>query len=107
LIRLRNAIKALKSTPSRISPAQVSRYDDYVYIHKQSMAGHPTTDPGPHPAHKGPMFFPWHREFLRQFELDLQAVSVDPNLTLPYWNWTKDQSMGDPGFPFTDVFLSP
>jgi len=107
LIRLRNAIKALKSTPSRISPAQASRYDDYAYIHKQSMAGHPNTDPGPHPAHKGPMFFPWHREFLRQFELDLQAVSGDSNLTLPYWNWTKDQSIADPGFPFIDAFLGP
>jgi hypothetical protein len=107
LIKLRNAIKALKSTPSRITPAQASRYDDYVYIHKQSMAGHPSTDPGPHPGHKSPMFFPWHREFLRQFELDLQAVSGDSNLTLPYWNWTKDQSMADPGFPFIDAFLGP
>jgi hypothetical protein len=71
------------------------------------MVGHPNTDPGPHAAHKGPMFFPWHREYLRQFELDLQAVSGDSNLTLPYWNWTKDQGAADPGFPFIDAFLGP
>src|SRR5918992_2789053 len=107
LIKLRNAIKALKSEPSRIIPAQVSRYDDYVYIHQQSMVGHPNTDPGPHAAHKGPMFFPWHRQYLRQFELDLQTVSGDSNLTLPYWNWTKDQGAADSGFPFIDAFLGP
>jgi tyrosinase len=31
------------------------------------------------------MFIPWHREFLRQFELQLK--SVNPTINLPYWNW--------------------
>ena len=70
LIRFRNAVVALKSAPSRLAPphTQANRYDDYVYIHQQSMAGHPSSDPGPHPGHRGPAFFPWHREFLRQFQ---------------------------------------
>ena len=46
-------------------------------------------------------FLPWHREFLRQFELDLQDVSANPSLTLPYWDWTLHRSSGDPGWPFT------
>ena len=104
LMQLKNAILALKTIPSRIVPAQVSRYDDYVYIHQQIM-NHLNVEPGPHGAHKSPMFFPWHREFLRQFELDLQAVSGNPNLSLPYWNWTKDRIDGDVGFPFITDFL--
>ena len=29
----------------------------------------------------------------------------DPDLCLPYWDWTKDRSAADPGFPFTVEFL--
>lgn len=38
-------------------------------------------------GHGGPAFVAWHREFVRRFELDLQ--SVDPNVALPYWDWTQ------------------
>ncbi|MBW3576195.1 MAG: tyrosinase family protein [Actinobacteria bacterium] len=44
------------------------------------------------PARMGPAFLAWNREFLHQFELDLQAV--DPTVTLPYWDWTVDRSGG-------------
>jgi hypothetical protein len=107
LARFRDAVVALKAAPSQL-PAphtQANRYDDYVYIHEQSMAGHPPNDSGPHPGHKGPMFFPWHREFLRRFENDLRAVSADPSICLPYWDFTRDQSAADPGYPFIDDFL--
>lgn len=107
LIRFRDAIVALKSAPSQLPAphAQASRYDDFVYVHQQSMAGHGGGDPGPHPGHRGPAFFPWHRAFLRQFELDLRAVSGDPTLCLPYWNFTRDQTSADPGYPFIEAFL--
>lgn len=107
LTRFCNAVVALKAAPSNL-PAphtQANRYDDYVYIHQQSMAGHPNSDPGPHPGHKGPHFFPWHREFLRHFELDLRAVSGDPDICLPYWDFSGDQSPVDPGYPFIDACL--
>lgn len=55
-------------------------YDQYVQDHVNFMAG----------AHRGPAFFPWHREFLRRLELDLQAI--DSTVTLPYWDWTVDNS---------------
>jgi hypothetical protein len=107
LMKLRGALVALKAAPSRLPAphAQANRYDDYVYIHQQSMAGHATSDPGPHPGHKGPAFFPWHRELLRQLELDLRAVAGDPTLCLPYWDWSRDQQPSDPGYPFIDDFL--
>jgi hypothetical protein len=107
LTRFVNAVVALKSRPSGLlSPhTQANRYDDYVYVHQQSMAGHLNSDPGPHPGHKGPLFFPWHREFLRQFELDLRAASGDPDMCLPYWDFSRDQSSADDGYPFIPACL--
>jgi tyrosinase len=71
------------------------KYDQYVREHRDSM------QPAEHWAHRGPAFFPWHREFLRRFELDLQ--SVDSSVTLPYWDWSVDQA--PPSWPFTEEFL--
>lgn len=34
-------------------------------------------------------FLPWHRVYLHEFEQLLQ--SVDPTLTVPYWDWTAAQ----------------
>jgi len=66
------------------------KYDQYVQDHMNFMQA----------AHRGPAFFPWHREFLRRFELDLQAI--DSSVTLPYWDWTVDNSptssIWDPSF---------
>jgi tyrosinase len=78
-----NAILALKQRPSQLMPATASRYDDYVQMHMDSMMA----DPGW--AHQGPAFLPWHREFLRRFELDLQTIN--PSVTIPYWDWTIDR----------------
>jgi tyrosinase len=76
-----NAVLALKRDGT---------YDRYVRIHKENRPA----------AHRGPAFLPWHREFLRLFEKDLQKVDAD--VTLPYWDWTTDNtatsSLWDPGF---------
>ncbi|WP_405008945.1 tyrosinase family protein [Kitasatospora sp. NBC_01539] len=52
-------------------------------------------------GHGGPSFLPWHREFLRRFELDLQ--SVNPGVTLPYWDWTVDRT--EKASIWDDVFM--
>ncbi len=62
------------------NPRTGRNYNSYVHWHHQAMRF----------AHQGPSFLPWHREFLRLFEADLQDVSNDPSLTLPYWNWVED-----------------
>ncbi len=35
-------------------------------------------------------FLAWHRMYLHFFERILHAASESPNLTLPYWNYSKD-----------------
>lgn len=85
------AIKALKAN---------GKYDQYVSEHDDIMKV-ATVLPGENPdpdyrngAHRGPAFGPWHREFLRRFELDLQAAV--PGVTLPYWDWSADQVLANP-----------
>ena len=50
-------------------------------------------------AHQAPSFLPWHREYLRLLEFDLQTVSGTPGLSVPYWDWTGAAA------PFTAEFL--
>lgn len=53
-------------------------YDRFVLRHANAlMSG----------IHRCPAFLPWHRRFLYDLELELQRVSGNPNLGLPYWNW--------------------
>jgi tyrosinase len=103
-----NAVLKLKKSKSLIHPDdfKFSRYDDYVEMHMHAMMVQSTTDPLEDPewypgwAHNGPAFLPWHREYLLQFEKDLQSVSEDDTVFIPYWDWSDNES-----FPFTSDFL--
>ena len=101
---LQDAFWALKR--ERVAADGLSTYDRYVVLHYNSME-----QPSPWPqdpllfelgvprtrnaAHRGPAFLPWHREYLRRFEFDLQRVSGNPNLGLPYWDWAADAADPD------------
>jgi hypothetical protein len=81
------AVNALKTDGS---------YDNFIIRHHHSMMT-PTLMPGEsggssyrNVAHRGPAFLPWHRYFVREFELMLQTKK--PNVTMPYWNWAADAS---------------
>jgi tyrosinase len=103
-----DAVKKLKAAPSQFTPPTTGRYDDYVYVHMQAMlelAVNDTSQPVangnwtitsdmrmPMWAHRCPAFLPWHREFLYQFERDLQSVSGSSDLGIPYWDWSVDQA---------------
>ena len=78
-----NAVLALKQKPSPWSPG-LSVYDTFVAWHRDAF-GCATMA-----AHMGPAFLPWHRVFLRLFELQLQEV--EPTATIPYWDWSVDNT---------------
>ncbi len=44
-------------------------------------------------VHGSRWFLPWHRAFLAVTERKLQAISGDPSLRLPYWNWSTDRAI--------------
>ena len=79
-----NAVLALKAKPSPWIPT-TSTYDTFVLWHRDAFGCGLTA------AHMGPAFFPWHRQFLLLFEQQLQ--SVDPTVSLPYWDWTVDNTV--------------
>ncbi|MFJ6700712.1 tyrosinase family protein [Streptomyces sp. NPDC091272] len=64
------------------------RYDEFVSVHVQYYTADGET--GPRAAHSTPSFFPWHRQFLLEFEQALRTV--DPSVSLPYWDWTTDNT---------------
>lgn len=82
---------------SVLMPGMMSRYGDYPMTHMNAMMG------GNAWAHGNSSFLPWHRELLYQFEKDLQAI--DSSVMLPYWDWTREQSSADSGFPFQHNFI--
>ncbi|ORX92522.1 Di-copper centre-containing protein, partial [Basidiobolus meristosporus CBS 931.73] len=66
------AIKAIHSGPPPTT------YDKLVAVHLQYVPS----------AHSNPLFFPWHRRFMKEFEVALQKTN--PNVIVPYWDWTID-----------------
>jgi len=53
-------------------------YDQFVLRHANASMGD---------IHRCSAFLPWHRRFIYDLELELQRVSGNPNLGIPYWNW--------------------
>lgn len=47
-----------------------------------------------HHIHGTSFFLPWHREFIRRFEVELQKVHSDN--TIPYWSSVLDATTSDP-----------
>jgi tyrosinase len=87
-----NAVLKLKSAPSPYDPA-LSYYDQFVAWHQELSRCDPS-DPllsDMQMSHVGPMFLPWHREFVRLFERALSRVS-GKKIAVPYWDWTDPES---------------
>jgi tyrosinase len=76
------AVRQMKEAPSQYKPS-TNAYDYFVELHLRLM------DYG---IHGSPQFLPWHREFIRRFEAELQRLSGDPLMTLPYWDWASPES---------------
>jgi tyrosinase len=97
-----DAVNALKLN-KREMPATPS-YDDLVLQHREAYrTPTPWVEAGEEPNiyyrngdQKGPVFLPWHRQQLMVYEAALQAVSGDPTMGIPYWNYMVDASTPEP-----------
>src|SRR3954451_23905129 len=72
-------------------------YDAFTRRHMQAMQTATPAGSSRNAAHRGPLFLPWHRASLLEFEAGLRAVA--PLVQgLPYWSWQDEASLngGDP-----------
>jgi tyrosinase len=79
---LRAGIAAMKARPET---------DPTSYVYQAKMHAVDSGSPSPLQdgcQHRQFYFFPWHRMYVFYFERMLRKASGDPNLTLPYWNYT-------------------
>ena len=91
------AVNLLKNEPSVVNPGGQNRYDDFAKAHLDTMTA------GADWTHGDSAFFPWHRELIYHFELELDRMV--PGVTIPFWDWTREQSAIDTGFPFRHDFI--
>jgi hypothetical protein len=66
-------------------------------IFRDDLARKPDPDVFNQCPHGNWWFLPWHRAYLYYFERILRHLSGDPKLTLPYWNYTKEDQRELPG----------
>ncbi|HEY9848990.1 MAG TPA: tyrosinase family protein [Leptolyngbyaceae cyanobacterium] len=104
-----SAVVKLSQTKRPGSP--ISILDEIVVLHVEIMAfakmpgmmhgggSGPLDEAGINAAHFAPAFASWHRELLSRYEKALQEVSGNPNLTVPYWDYTDPRTL--------DVLFSP
>lgn len=85
-----DAIHQLKATPSPWDP-RYTWYDQFVRWHQLAVVLYLAADRAPI-AHSNPAFPPWHRHLLWLYESALCEVSGNPDIALPYWDWTDPRS---------------
>jgi Common central domain of tyrosinase len=74
LARYTNAVIALRA---KAGTGGLSVFENFAAIHDQQSGQ----------AHLGAYFAPWHRQFLYEFEVELNKVaSPGPKLSIPYWD---------------------
>ena len=104
--RLLKAILSLKGQYRQQGNLTMNVYDFYPLEHRIVRRRRLGRDPAQalgDGGHGGPGFLPWHREWLRRFEMDIQAI--DSSVTLPYWDLLDP--VGTRDILFQDNFMGP
>ena len=87
--------------------SQISAYDQFVAIHlgvtRKLKNGQLMSFGAHNGAHQNAAFLPWHREYLRRIELELQDLSNNADMTIPYWDWPNREATADE--IFDDSFM--
>ncbi|MFI8187416.1 tyrosinase family protein [Streptomyces sp. NPDC085946] len=78
----RRFVKALLTLKRR------GEYDEFVRMHIEYYTA--DGEEGLRTAHMAPSFLPWHRRFVLELETALRRV--DPSVSVPYWDWTRDRT---------------
>lgn len=103
-----DALLTLKNTMTVTDNGiEISIYDRFVAAHIALSDAIGRTGPDGNPlanlGHGSSAFLPWHRALIDEFENALQ--SVNPDVFLPYWDWTDlDSNMN---VIFQDDFMGP
>lgn len=85
-----NAVKVIKRY---VFPQIPSAYDQLVKIAIDQQTK----------IYRNPMYLPFHRKYLLEFEKTLQIV--DPSIMLPYWDWAPDSQTPERSIIFTNVWM--
>jgi len=79
---------------SKVNPDDPAGWRVHAWNHALVCAVVPNTDDAQ--VHGCWWFLPWHRAFLAVTEMKLRAISGEPDLVLPYWNWSSDRTIPAP-----------
>lgn len=95
-----SAMWTMKETGRQDNRDYLLKYDDFV-AHHMIASANSTQDQ----AHEYASFMIWHSMLVMEMEIALQ--SIDPTITIPYWNWTIDQQLEDPAtsIVFSDKYF--
>ena len=87
-----HAARKLKRTPSPYDP-ELSWYDQFVEWHLYLSRCNPTDLLADRimVGHAGPIFLPWHRQYLFLLERAMRKVT-GKRVAVPYWDWTNPKS---------------
>ncbi|MDX1456390.1 MAG: tyrosinase family protein [Marinobacter sp.] len=96
-MNLRKEINALTDTELQRLRSAMSQLQAAAGAQSyQYLAGlHGLPNPS-HCPHNLPEFLPWHRLYILEFEQALQRF--EPEVTLPYWDWTSEKAIAN-GLP--------
>jgi hypothetical protein len=104
LARLEEAIGEMQRR-SKVDPDDPKGWQVHTRAHTQVCSAVSNSDPAQ--VHGCWWFLPWHRAFLAVTEWKLRALSGDPTLALPYWNWSSDRripaAFARPGSPLAQA----